>query len=130
MKTATFFLTALSLFLLADDEMTTKPMDTKPVDTSLFDARGMDVRSFTKETTIQAPVSTVYAAWSDGDVFPRVYGPDRPELAANIDLAIGGRYEWLWDGEMGSNGCQVLSYLFLTIYRLFLRITVGCVAES
>jgi len=111
MKTTATLLALLSLFLLADDEMTTNQMTPKPVDTSLFDARGMDVRSFVKEAVIQAPVSAVYAAWSDGEVFPRVYGPDRPELAANIDLAIGGRYEWLWDGELGSNGCQVLSYI-------------------
>lgn len=37
--------------------------------------------------------------------------PESRWLAANIDLAIGGRYEWLWDEEMGSNGCQVLSYV-------------------
>ena len=23
----------------------------------------------------------------------------------------GGRYEWLWDGKMGSNDCQVLSFI-------------------
>lgn len=106
MKTPATLLPVLLLFLFADDEMTTKP-----IDTSLFDARGMDVRSFVKEAVIQAPVSEVFAAWSDGEVFPRAYDPARPELAANIDLAIGGRYEWLWDGEMGSNGCQVLSYI-------------------
>ena len=30
---------------------------------------------------------------------------------ADIDLEIGGRYEWLFDGRVGSNGCQVLSYI-------------------
>ena len=106
MKISLFSFFLLSFFLLSDDEMTTKP-----IDTSLFDARGTDVRPFVKETVIHAPVSQVFAAWSDGEVFPTAYAPDRPELAANIDLAIGGRYEWLWDGEMGSNGCQILSYI-------------------
>ena len=106
MKIIATILAATLLCPFADDDMTTKP-----IDTGLFDAYGMNVRSFVKETVIQAPVSEVFAAWSDGEVFPRAYAPDRPELAANIDLAIGGRYEWLWDGKMGSNGCQILSYI-------------------
>jgi uncharacterized protein YndB with AHSA1/START domain len=84
---------------------------TEPIDTSLFDASGPTVRSFAKEISIEAPVSEVYRSWTDGERFCEVYGPDRDELAAHIDLAIGGRYEWLWDGKMGSNGCQVLSYV-------------------
>ncbi len=81
------------------------------IDTSLFEGHGPKVRSFVREATIAAPVAAVYAAWSDGDAFPRAYAPDRPELAAKIGLAIGGPYEWLWDGKLGSNGCQVLSYV-------------------
>lgn len=87
------------------------PMQTRSIDTTRIAAGGKDVRSFVKTATIQAPRADVYAAWSDGDVFPRAYDPDRPELSANIDLVIGGRYEWLWDGKLGSNGCQVLSYI-------------------
>jgi uncharacterized protein YndB with AHSA1/START domain len=83
----------------------------KTINTELFAGSGPDVRSFVKETTIEAPVAAVYAAWTDGAVFPKAYDPSRPEIAANIELAIGGRYEWLWDGKVGSNGCQVLSYI-------------------
>jgi uncharacterized protein YndB with AHSA1/START domain len=56
-------------------------------------------------------VDAVYAAWTDGEAFARSYAPDHPELRGEIDLAIGGRYEWLWDGKMGSNDCQVLSFI-------------------
>ena len=78
---------------------------------ALFDARGKDVRSFVKEVTIDASPADVFAAWSDGERFPQTYDPQREELTANIELAIGGAYEWLWDGETGSNDCQVLSYI-------------------
>jgi uncharacterized protein YndB with AHSA1/START domain len=88
-----------------EDEMS------RTINTELFAASGKDIRSFVKETLIEAPVEAVYAAWTDGAVFPRVYDPSRPEIAANIELAIGGPYEWLWDGRVGSNGCQVLSYI-------------------
>ena len=82
-----------------------------PIDSSLFVADGPDVRSFVRETTIPAPVGTVYRAWSDGESWRRAYDAGREELRAEIELAVGGRYEWLWDGRTGSNGCQVLSYV-------------------
>ena len=85
--------------------------DRAPIPSWLFEGRGVDVRSFRKAAIIAAPLAEVYAAWSDQDAFVRSYRPDRDALAANIDLAIGGRYEWLFDGENGSNGCQVLSYV-------------------
>ena len=96
------------LFLPAPTDDSLMP---RSIDASLFDGHGPDVRSFVLDAVIHAPVSEVYAAWTDGAVFPVAFAPDRPELAAHIDLAIGGRFEWLWDGEVGSNGCQVLSYI-------------------
>jgi len=86
-------------------------MTTQPIDAQLFAANGSDVRSFVKQAAIQAPVAEVYAAWTDERAFPKAYDPTRAELTAKIDLAIGGRYEWLWDGVTGSNGCQVLCYI-------------------
>ncbi len=81
---------------------------TAPIDPDRFAAAGADLRSFTKERVIPAPVDRVWAAWAtDGgwsDVFP-------PPSASRIDLAIGGRYEWLFDGAIGGNGSQVLSYI-------------------
>jgi len=80
----------------------------RQIDGHLFPTEGPDVRSFTKEVVIGAPVEAVYAAWADGASWSEVYGSPSK---ANIELAIGGRYEWLFDGTLGSNGCQVLSYV-------------------
>lgn len=87
------------------------PSPRRAIDPALFVAAGPDIRSFEVEELIGASAEDVFAAFTDGAAFKRAYGPDREELAANIDLAIGGRYEWLFDGEIGSNGCQVLSYV-------------------
>lgn len=80
----------------------------RPIDTSLFDARGRDLRSFTKQVEVAASAAQAYALWADGAAWAKLMGPPR---AASIDLEIGGRYEWLFDGKIGSNGCQVLSYI-------------------
>jgi uncharacterized protein YndB with AHSA1/START domain len=79
-----------------------------PIDPALFDARGSEPRSFTKEIEIAAPAHKAYALWTDAAAWTALMGPDS---RANIDLEIGGRYEWLFDGKIGSNGCQVLSYI-------------------
>ncbi len=81
---------------------------TAPIDPDRFAAAGADLRSFTKERVIAAPVDRVWAAWATdegwSDVFP-------PPSASRIDLAVGGRYEWLFDGAIGGNGSQILSYI-------------------
>jgi uncharacterized protein YndB with AHSA1/START domain len=82
----------------------------RPIDSNRF-APSPHTDGFVRELVIAAPVERVYAAWTDGAAFAAAYGPDRPELRADIDLAIGGRYEWLWDGKRGSNDCQVLSFI-------------------
>ncbi len=80
----------------------------QPIDPSLFDASGHDLRSFTKTRTIRASAADVFAAWTTADGWARVYSePSKAE----IDLAIGGQYHWLFDGTTGSNGCQILSYI-------------------
>ncbi|MAE71542.1 MAG: hypothetical protein CME06_13875 [Gemmatimonadetes bacterium] len=81
------------------------------IDPDLFDARGPQVRSFVKTTTIDAPPEKVYEIWTDAAAFVAAYASPNVDLRAEIDLAIGGRYEWLWDGVTGSNGCQILSYI-------------------
>lgn len=79
-----------------------------PIDAALFDGRGPAPRSFVKEIEIAAPASDAYALWTDAAAWQRLMGPDS---RAHIDLEIGGRYEWLFDGKVGSNGCQVLGYI-------------------
>ncbi len=83
----------------------------KSIDARKFLASGPVVELIAKDSVVNAPLKTVYRAWTDGDAFHSAYAPDREEFRANIDLTIGGRYEILWDGEIGSNGCQVLSYV-------------------
>ncbi len=78
-----------------------------PIDERFVGAAG-EPRSFTKDVAIEAPVDTVWAAWTTAQGWAAVYGPPS---RADIELAIGGRYEWLFDGSIGGNGCQVLSYL-------------------
>ena len=82
-----------------------------PIDDTLFVASGSDLRSVSSERLMNATPEEVWAAWTTEIGWKSVYGPERPELHANIELAVGGRYEWLFDGETGSNECQVLSYL-------------------
>jgi uncharacterized protein YndB with AHSA1/START domain len=79
-----------------------------PIDTALFDGRGPAPRSFTKEIEIAASATAAYALWTDAAAWQAMMGPDS---RAHIDLEIGGRYEWLFDGKVGSNGCQVLGYI-------------------
>ena len=79
-----------------------------PIDPALFDANTAHSRSFTKAIDIAAPPAQVYALWTEPAAWQGLMGP---QSRANIDLEIGGRYEWLFDGTIGSNGCQVLSYI-------------------
>ncbi len=83
----------------------------RPIESNLFEAGGPDVRSFVCEATLQAPVQAVFRAWTSPEAFVRAYAPQGGELRVDMDLSIGGAYEWLFDGRTGSNGCQVLSYV-------------------
>lgn len=80
----------------------------QPIDPALFDASGAELRTLEKTATINASAQRVFDAWATGEGWATIF----PQPAtANIDLAIGGRYEWLFDGQTGSNGCQILSYI-------------------
>jgi uncharacterized protein YndB with AHSA1/START domain len=83
------------------------------IDAALFDAAGRDLRGFVKTRVIRATPRAIFDAWATREGWMAVMSGqgDRPGLTANIELAIGGRYEWLFDGVTGSNGCQVLSYI-------------------
>jgi uncharacterized protein YndB with AHSA1/START domain len=80
----------------------------EPIDTSLFDAAGSSLRTLVKEARIEAPQQRVYDAWATSEGWQKLFGEP---AKAEIELAIGGRYEWLFDGTNGSNGCQILSYI-------------------
>ena len=79
-----------------------------PIEHRRFVAAGSEQRSFVKEVEVAAGVEPVYAVWTTSEGWSRVYPPPS---RARIELAVGGRYEWLFDGTIGGNGCQVLSFL-------------------
>lgn len=82
----------------------------EPIDSSRF-SDDAETSSFVLEKVIHTSPETLYRAWTDSEAFKKAYDPERPELSANIEMVIGGRYEWLWDGVTGGNGCQILSFI-------------------
>jgi uncharacterized protein YndB with AHSA1/START domain len=73
---------------------------------------GPDVRSFTVETTVAAPPSEVWRAWTSAEEIESWWGP--PE--SNIELRVGGPFEILFNmdepsGRQGSEGCVYLAYV-------------------
>lgn len=64
----------------------------------------------TKEILVQAPLETVWHAWTTEEGLSFVSGK------SNVDLEIGGRYEWFLDLEpdeqarRGSEGSKVLMH--------------------
>ena len=84
---------------------------TRPIDDTLFAVSGLEMSSFSLDRVIEASVEEVWGAWSTPAGWKAAYGPDRPDLRADISLAPGGKYEWLFDGQIGGNGNQILSYI-------------------
>ena len=64
-----------------------------------------------KQVEVAAPVAEVWRAWTTSEGATTFFGPQ-----ANIELAVGGAYEILFDpelpkGQRGAEGLKVLSYL-------------------
>ena len=68
-------------------------------------------RELRKEITIAAPVEQVWAVWTDPEALGFLSGK------SNIELRIGGPYEWFLDGppdedgRRGGEGCRILAFL-------------------
>jgi len=68
-------------------------------------------RELRKEITIAAPVERVWAVWTDPEAMTFV------SVESNIELRVGGPYEWFLDlppdedGRRGGEGCRVLAFL-------------------
>lgn len=68
-------------------------------------------RELRKEITIAAPVEQVWAIWTDPEAMRFV------SAESNIELRVGGPYEWFLDlppdenGRRGGEGCRVLAFL-------------------
>jgi uncharacterized protein YndB with AHSA1/START domain len=68
-------------------------------------------RAIRKEIIVAAPVRQVWEAWTTQEGVTTFFAPK-----ANVELAIGGRYEMFFDldapvGSQGGEGLKVLSYL-------------------
>jgi len=68
-------------------------------------------RAIRKEVIVDAPVSEVWQAWTTEDGAVAFFAPE-----AKVELAMGGRYEMLFNlsappGSQGGEGLRFLSYL-------------------
>lgn len=68
-------------------------------------------RMFTCETIVRAPLAEVWRMWTTTEGLKSCGIP-----GANIDLRVGGPYEWYFApdapaGQKGAEGCTVLAYL-------------------
>lgn len=80
------------------------------IDTDLFVARGTPRRRIVHRALLAAPPERVFDTLTTAEGIRFWNGID-----ANVELAIGGRYEWLFDpsmpeGQRGGEGCQILAY--------------------
>lgn len=76
------------------------------------DGEGMSLmRALRKEITIAAPIDEVWKVWTDADALTFL------SARSNIELRIGGPYEWFLDlpadenGRRGGEGSRVLAFL-------------------
>jgi uncharacterized protein YndB with AHSA1/START domain len=69
------------------------------------------MRTLEKQVSVPAPIADVWTAWTTAEGVTSFSAP-----AANIELRIGGPYEWLFmldapPGERGAEGCTVQAFL-------------------
>jgi uncharacterized protein YndB with AHSA1/START domain len=77
------------------------------VDAGMFPNGGMSVQGFEVTQRVNAPVAAVYERFTTSAGWRKFFGVD-----TTIDLRIGGSWEvYFGDDKIGSNGCQVLSYI-------------------
>lgn len=78
------------------------------VDASMFVGGGMDAPGIDISSTVNAPRSDVYKQFTTSEGWKKFMGGETA-----IDLRIGGPWEIYFNPEtkIGSNGCQVLSYV-------------------
>ncbi|MGH7244681.1 MAG: SRPBCC family protein [Phycisphaerales bacterium] len=78
------------------------------VDASMFVGGGMDAPGIDISTTVNAPAADVYKTFTTSAGWQKFL-----EAETAIDLRVGGPWEIYFNPEtkIGSNGCQVLSYV-------------------
>lgn len=77
------------------------------VDAGMFPNGGAGVHGFEVTQSVNAPVAAVYERFTTSAGWKRFLGRETV-----IDLRVGGSWEiYFGDDKIGSNGCQVLSYV-------------------
>lgn len=81
------------------------------IDTDLFVTSGKPRRRVVHRRVVNATPERVFDTLTTSEGLRFFNGID-----SNVELAIGGRYEWLFDpsqpeGQQGGEGCQILAYL-------------------
>lgn len=77
------------------------------VDAAMFPNGGTGVQGFEAARSVNAPVAAVYERFTTSAGWKKFLGAE-----AAIDLRIGGSWEvYFGEDKIGSNGCQVLSYI-------------------
>jgi len=87
------------------------PPDRTMIDPSSFPSSGYEVRTLVKTAVIAAPRAEVYRTYTTAEGWQAFFG-----VEADIELAVGGRFELYFDpeapeGSRGSEGCQILAYV-------------------
>ncbi len=77
------------------------------VDAGMFPNGGIGVQGFEITQSVNAPVAAVYERFTTSAGWKKFLGAE-----AAIDLRVGGSWEvYFGEDKIGSNGCQVLSYI-------------------
>lgn len=77
------------------------------VDAAMFPNGGMSTQGFEISQSVNAPVAAVYERFTTSAGWKKFLG-----VETAIDLRIGGSWEIYFGADkIGSNGCQVLSYI-------------------
>lgn len=77
------------------------------LDVGMFPNGGMDVKGFEVTQVVHAPVAAVYERFTTSVGWKKFLGRETV-----VDLRVGGAWEiYFGDDKVGSNGCQVLSYI-------------------
>lgn len=101
----------LALFAIGaagDRNMLGPTGEPQAVDAAMFVGGGMEAPGIDISTTVNAPVADVYKTFTTSAGWKKFLEADTA-----IDLRIGGPWEVYFnaDTRIGSNGCQVLSYV-------------------
>ncbi|MBL8885110.1 MAG: SRPBCC domain-containing protein [Phycisphaerales bacterium] len=91
-----------------DGKMIGPTGEPQAVDASMFVGGGMDAPGIDINTVVNAPVAEVYKSFTTSAGWKKTMG-----VETAIELRIGGPWEIYFDPQtkIGSNGCQVLSYV-------------------